>query len=83
MIHALSYAYAHRKAKKSDMRRLWNIRIGAAARENGISYSQFIHGLKLSSIDIDRKMLSELAILDSKVFSQLVIKAKEQLPVAS
>jgi large subunit ribosomal protein L20 len=65
------------------MRRLWNIRIGAAARENGISYSKFIHGLKLSSIDIDRKMLSELAILDSKVFSQLVIKAKEQLPAAS
>ena len=83
MIHALSYAYAHRKAKKSDMRRLWNIRIGAAARENGISYSQFIHGLKLASIEIDRKMLSELAILDSKVFGQLVTKAKEQLATAS
>ena len=65
------------------MRRLWNIRIGAAARENGISYSQFIHGLKLASIEIDRKMLSELAILDSKAFGQLVTKAKEQLATAS
>jgi|TARA_B100001123_G_C15272139_1_gene1010725 large subunit ribosomal protein L20 len=83
MIHALSYAYAHRKAKKSDMRRLWNIRIGAAARENGMSYSQFIHGLKLASIEIDRKMLSELAVIDSHAFSQLVIKAKEQLSAAS
>ncbi len=83
LIHALSYAYAHRKEKKSDMRRLWNIRIGAAAQENGISYSRLIHGLKLASIEIDRRMLSELALLEPDAFRQVVHKAKEQLSMSN
>ena len=79
MIHALSYAYAHRREKKGDMRRLWNIRINAAARANGLSYSKLIHGLKLAGVHINRKMLADLAIVDPKAFTDIVISAKEQL----
>jgi len=62
MIHALQYSYNHRKKKKGDMRKIWNIRINAAARMNDITYSKLIHGLKLAGVDINRKMLSEMAI---------------------
>jgi len=79
MLHALRYSYFHRKEKKGDMRRLWNIRINAAARANGISYSRLIHGLKLSGAEVDRKMLADLAIRDPEAFSQVVSKAKERL----
>jgi len=79
MLHALSYAYAHRKEKKGDMRRLWIIRVGAAAREHGISYSQFIHGLKLANIDLDRKALSDLAMNESSAFAEIAEAAKAQL----
>ena len=79
MIHALQYAYAHRREKKGDMRRLWNLRIGAAARLNGLSYSRLIHGLKLAGASIDRKMLAELAILEPDGFAAVAEKAKEQL----
>ena len=79
MIHALSYAYAHRREKKGDMRRLWNIRINAAARANGLSYSKLIRGLKLAGVHINRKMLADLAIVDPKAFTDIVISAKEQL----
>ena len=82
MIHALQYAYAHRKEKKGDMRRLWNVRIGAAARLNGLSYSRLIHGLKLAGAGIDRKMLAELALVDPDGFAVVVGKAKEQLVAA-
>jgi len=83
MLHALSYAYAHRKEKKGDMRRLWNVRIGAAARLNGLSYSKLIHGLKLAGAAIDRKMLADLALLDPAGFEAIVDKAKGQLATAA
>ncbi len=83
MIHALSYAYAHRREKKGDMRRLWNLRIGAAARQNGLSYSRLIYGLKLAGAQIDRKMLAELALLEPDGFSSVVAKAKEHLPAST
>ena len=79
LIHAMQYSYAHRKEKKGDMRKLWNIRINAAARLNGISYSKLIHGLKLAGIEVNRKMLSEIAIRDPEAFGEIARRAKEQL----
>ena len=79
LIHALQYSYAHRKERKGDMRRLWNIRINAAARANDISYSQLIHGLKLAGVEVNRKMLADLAIRDPDSFAQIAAHAKEQL----
>ena len=79
LIHALQYSYAHRKKKKGDMRRLWSIRINAAARINGISYSKLIHGLKLSGATINRKMLADLAIRDPEVFAEITQHAKKSL----
>ena len=79
LIHALKYSYAHRREKKGDMRRLWNIRINAGARANGISYSKLIHGLKLAGADINRKMLADLAIREPEAFAQIVAHAKERL----
>lgn len=69
---AWAFAYKGRKLKKRDMRSLFVVRIGAVAREHGLSYSTFMHGLKKHNIDINRKMLSQLAVLDPSVFSQLV-----------
>ena len=77
LLHALSYAYRHRKERKGDMRRLWIVRVGAATREHGLSYSQFIHGLKTANVDLDRKTLAELANGDPDAFGQLVTLAKE------
>lgn len=79
LIHALRYSYAHRKQKKGDMRRLWSIRINAAARANGISYSQLIHGLKVGGVEVNRKMLADLAVRDPGAFAQVVEQAKERL----
>jgi len=79
LLHALSYAYAHRKEKKGDMRRLWNIRINAAARANGTTYSKLIHGLKLADVSINRKMLSDLAVSDPEAFTEIATQAKEQI----
>ena len=72
---ALMYAYRDRKARKRDFRKLWITRINAGARMNEISYSKFIHGLKQAEIEIDRKILAELAVSDPGAFSQLVAKA--------
>ena len=83
LIHALQYSYAHRKKKKGDMRRLWNIRINAAARTNGISYSQFIHGLKLGDIAVNRRMLADLAVEEPDAFAQVVSQAKGHLSAAA
>ena len=74
---SLRYAYIGRKLKKRDFRRLWIARINAAARINGLSYSKLINGLKIAGIDINRKMLSELAISDPATFTQLAEKAKQ------
>ncbi|MEZ4604028.1 MAG: 50S ribosomal protein L20 [Desulfobacterales bacterium] len=72
---ALMYAYRDRKARKRDFRKLWIIRINAGARMNDMSYSKFIHGLKQAGIEVDRKILAELAISDPGAFSQLAAKA--------
>jgi len=76
---ALQYAYRDRKARKRDFRKLWIIRINAAARMNDLSYSKFIRGLKLANIDLDRKVLAELAISDPAAFSQIAKQAAQQL----
>lgn len=73
------YAFRDRRQVKRDFRKLWIARINAAARMNDISYSRLMHGLKLASIDLNRKMLSEIAISDPEGFADLVKKAKEQL----
>src|SRR5437868_9471593 len=70
------YAYAHRKRKKRDFRRLWIARINAAARNNGTSYSRLMHGLKTANVALDRKILSELAIVDAAAFSKIAATAK-------
>ena len=71
------YAYVGRKDKKSDFRKLWILRINAAARMNGLTYSQLIAGLKKANVTINRKMLAELAVSDSKAFAELVEVAKK------
>ncbi|WP_225639174.1 50S ribosomal protein L20 [Candidatus Profftia sp. (ex Adelges kitamiensis)] len=76
VIKAGQYAYRDRRQRKRQFRRLWISRINAAARQNGISYSYFINGLKKASIEIDRKILSDVAVLDTETFSTLVEKAK-------
>ncbi|RZB37236.1 MAG: large subunit ribosomal protein L20 [Desulfobacteraceae bacterium Eth-SRB2] len=76
---ALMYAYRDRKARKRDFRKLWITRINAAARMNDLSYSKFIHGLKLAGVNLDRKVLAELAISDPSGFSQIANLASEQL----
>ena len=83
MLHAYQYAYDHRRAKKGDMRRIWNVRINAAARSNGISYSKLINGLSIADVTINRKMLAEIAIDDPEAFSMVVDTAKAALDKAS
>lgn len=73
------YAYRDRRAKKRTFRQLWIARINAAARQNGLSYSRFINGLKKSSVEIDRKILADIAVYDQVAFAALVEKAKEGL----
>ncbi|MFD2681539.1 50S ribosomal protein L20 [Bacillus seohaeanensis] len=73
------YAYRDRRQKKRDFRKLWITRINAAARMNGLSYSRLMHGLKLAGIEVNRKMLADLAISDEKAFNQLAEAAKAQL----
>ena len=77
--HSLQYQYRDRRNKKRDIRRLWIQRINAAARMNDMSYSTFMHGLKLAGVDMNRKMLSELAIHDAAAFTALCEKAKASL----
>ena len=74
---ALAYQYRDRRNKKREFRRLWIIRINAAANENGISYSQFMHGLKQAGINLDRKVLAELAVSDKEAFSKIAEAAKK------
>ncbi|MGK2896989.1 MAG: 50S ribosomal protein L20 [Candidatus Makana argininalis] len=77
IIKSGQYAYRDRKQKKRNFRKLWILRINAAARQNGISYSRFINGLKNYNIIINRKILSEIAISDKNVFEKLVLKSKK------
>jgi len=76
MLHALSYAYAHRRERKGDMRRLWILRVSAASRAQGLTYSQFINGLKKSGVEINRKMLADMAVREPEDFANLVTIAK-------
>jgi large subunit ribosomal protein L20 len=77
------YAYRDRKTKKRIFRRLWIARINAAARANNITYSRFMQGLKIAEIDVDRKMLADIAIADEAAFTAIVEKAKAALPAAA
>ena len=79
VMKSFNYAYRDRRQKKRDFRKLWIARINAAARINGLSYSRLMHGLKLAGIEVNRKMLSELAISDAKSFTELANTAKAQL----
>jgi large subunit ribosomal protein L20 len=79
---SLKFAYTGRKRKKRDFRSLWIVRIGAAAKASGLSYSKFVHGLKLAGVELDRKVLSEIAYDDNASFAQLVEKAKAALAAA-
>ena len=74
--HSLVYSYRDRKARKGDFRRLWIQRINAAARENGITYNRFIQGLKLAGVEVDRRILADLAVNDPAAFAALVATAK-------
>ncbi len=75
MMHSLKYAYFHRKERKGDMRRLWIVRISAAARANGVTYSQLMNGLEKAGIDINRKVLADLAVTDPIAFASILASA--------
>jgi large subunit ribosomal protein L20 len=79
LLHSGQYAYRDRRAKKREFRRLWITRIGAAARRNGMSYSSFIQGLRGAELDLDRKVLADIAVRDPKGFSALVEVARQGL----
>ncbi len=78
MLHALDYAYSHRRERRGDMRRLWIMRINAAARAGGLTYRQLIDGLKKAQIVINRKMLAEMAVNDPPNFSKILKTASEK-----
>jgi large subunit ribosomal protein L20 len=80
--HSLVYAYRDRRARKGDFRRLWIQRINAAARANGMTYNRFIQGLKLSGVEVDRRMLAELAVNDPAAFAMLVEASRAALASA-
>lgn len=79
VMKSLLYAYRDRRQKKRDFRKLWIARINAAARLNGLSYSKLIHGLKVAGVEVNRKMLAELAVNDSTAFAELATLAKGNL----
>lgn len=79
VMRALAFNYAHRKQRKRDFRRLWNVRIGVAAKLNGISYSRLIHGLDKAECQLNRKMLAELAVQDPSAFASVAKRAQEAL----
>lgn len=79
LLKSLTYAYRDRKAKKREFRKLWIARINAAARMNGISYSRLMNGLKIAGVDVNRKMLADMAVNDANAFGQLVQVAKAKI----
>ncbi|HEY8458477.1 MAG TPA: 50S ribosomal protein L20 [Actinopolymorphaceae bacterium] len=81
--HSLVYAYRDRKARKGDFRRLWITRINAAARQNGMTYNRFVQGLKAAGVEVDRKILADLAVRDATAFAALVEVARNALPATS
>ena len=80
VLHSLNYAYRDRRARKGDFRQLWITRINAAARENGLTYNRFIQGLRVAGVEVDRKILAELAVSDPNAFAALVDIARENAP---
>jgi len=82
VMHAWAYSYRHRRERKGEFRRLWIVRINAACRQTGISYGQFMHGLKLAGVELDRKILADMAVQDTQAFNKLVGVANEQLAAA-
>ena len=83
LMRSLAYAYRDRRNRKRDFRRLWIIRINAASRLNGLSYSKLIRGLSLAGVAVDRKILADLAVRDSAAFAEVVQVTKQALPAAS
>ena len=81
VIHSLNYAYRDRRKRKGDFRQLWITRINAAARAHGMTYNRFVQGLRLAGIEIDRKVLAEIAVRDEAAFAALVKLAREAVPV--
>ena len=79
MLKSLSYAYAHRRERKGDMRRLWISRVNAASRAHGLTYGQFMYGLKRTGVEINRKMLADMAVREPEAFANLVILAKGEV----
>jgi large subunit ribosomal protein L20 len=80
MLHSLNYAYRDRRQKKGDFRQLWITRINAGARANGMTYNRFIQGLKIAGVEVDRKVLADLAVTDEAAFAALVEVAKAHVP---
>ncbi|MDZ5076237.1 50S ribosomal protein L20 [Nesterenkonia sp. HG001] len=80
LLHSYTYNYQHRKKRKGDFRRLWIQRINAASRAHGLTYNRFIQGLKAAEVEVDRRMLAELAVTDAKAFEVLVDVARKALP---
>jgi large subunit ribosomal protein L20 len=83
LLKADQYRYRDRRNRKRDFRRLWVTRINAAARQHGLSYSQFIHGLKLAEIELDRKILADIAVRDAEAFRRFAERAREALAAAA
>ena len=82
LLHSATYAYRDRKARKGDFRQLWITRINAAARANGMTYNRFVQGLKVAGLEVDRKVLADLAVTDPTAFTALVRVAQAALPTA-
>lgn len=80
VLHSLNYAYRDRRARKGDFRQLWITRINAAARQNGMTYNRFIQGLRVAGVEVDRKILAELAVSDPSAFAALVDIARDNAP---
>ena len=78
-LHSLNYAYRDRRARKGDFRQLWITRINAAARQNGVTYNRFIQGLKVAGVEVDRKILADLAVNDAAAFTALAELAKKNV----
>jgi large subunit ribosomal protein L20 len=83
MLHSMTYAYRDRKKRKGDFRQLWIQRINAAARQNGMTYNRFIQGIKAAGIEIDRKVLADMAVNDPPAFAALVELARAAVPAAN
>ncbi|MHB1929315.1 MAG: 50S ribosomal protein L20 [Acidimicrobiales bacterium] len=83
VMHSLQYAYRDRRARKGDFRQLWIQRINAAARQHGMSYSRFVAGLRAAEVEVDRKVLADLAVRDGAAFAALVEVARDALPAGN